>query len=285
MVREVNHSTGAVTTVAGNGTAGYSGDGGAATAAELSDPDGLALDGSGDLFIADSDNNVIREVNLDTGIITTVAGNGTAGYSGDGGPATAAELSEPDGICRSTDRATSLSPTPEQCGPRGQPQDRDHHHRRGQRHRRLQRRRRPGHRRRAERPGGVAVDGSGDLFIADTGNNVIREVNLTTGIITTVAGTGTRGYSGDGGPATAAELNDPRRRRGQTARATSSSPTPTTTWSARSTSRPVSSPPSPATATRSAATAATAVRPPPPSWTLPSDWRWTARATSSSPTT
>ncbi len=157
MVREVNAQTGDITTIAGNGTAGYSGDGGPATAAELSDPSGVAVDGSGDLFIADSGNNVVREVNLNTGIITTIAGNGTQGYRGDGGPATAAELSGPDGL---------------------------------------------------------ALDGSGDLFIADSSNNVIREVNLGTGIITTVAGNGTDGYSGDGGLATAAELQRPQRRRG-----------------------------------------------------------------------
>ena len=86
-----------ITTVAGNGSGGYSGDGGPATAAELDDPAGVAVDSAGDLFIADTGNNAIREVNLSTGVITTVAGNGTAGYSGDGGPATAAELDYPDG--------------------------------------------------------------------------------------------------------------------------------------------------------------------------------------------
>ena len=146
-----------MTTVAGNGTPSYSGDGGQATAAELSSPADVAVDSAGDLFIADTANNVIREVNASTGVITTVAGNGTAGYSGDNGQATAAELNAPTGI---------------------------------------------------------AVDSAGDLFIADTGNNVIREVNLTTGMITTVAGNGTAGYSGDGGQATAAELNAPRGRRG-----------------------------------------------------------------------
>ena len=131
---------------------GYSGDGGPATAAELNSPTGVAVDAAGDLFIADSGNNRIREVNLATGMITTVAGNGTGGYSGDGGPATAAELDYPEG---------------------------------------------------------VAVDAAGDLFIADSDNNRVREVNLSTGMITTVAGNGTDGYSGDNGPATAAELNYP----------------------------------------------------------------------------
>ena len=122
-----------ITTVAGNGSVCYNGDGIRATAAELQYPDAVALDSAGDLFIADSGNNRIREVNHATGVITTVAGNGTAGYSGDNGPATAAELSSPE------------------C---------------------------------------VAVDSAGDLFIADSGNNVIREVNHATGVITTVAGNG-----------------------------------------------------------------------------------------------
>src|SRR5208282_1654899 len=128
----------------------YSGDNGPATAAELNVPNEVALDASGNLYIADSDNNVIRDVNLGTGLITTVVGNGTAGFSGDNGPATAAELNDPLG---------------------------------------------------------VAVDASGNLYIADSGNNRIRELNHSTGVITTVAGDGTQGFSGDNGPATAAELN------------------------------------------------------------------------------
>ena len=98
MIREVVKATGDIITVAGNGTAGYSGDGGPATAAELNNPRGLAVDSAGDLFIARPDNNVIREVVKATGDIITVAGNGTAGYSGDNGPATAAELNGPIGV-------------------------------------------------------------------------------------------------------------------------------------------------------------------------------------------
>ena len=114
MVREVVKATGDIITVAGNGTAGYSGDNGPATAAELNDPNSVAVDSAGDLFISDANNNAIREVVKATGDIITVAGNGTAGYSGDNGPATAAEL---------------------------------------------------------DSPRGVAVDSAGDLFIADYGNN------------------------------------------------------------------------------------------------------------------
>ena len=118
MIREVVKATGDIITVAGNGTAGYSGDGGPATAAELDGPSGVAFDSAGDLFIADAPNNVVREVIKATGDIITVAGNGTAGYSGDNGPATAAEL---------------------------------------------------------DYPGRVAVDSAGDVFVTDSNNNVVRE--------------------------------------------------------------------------------------------------------------
>ena len=132
-------------TIAGNGTAGYSGDGGAATAAELNDPDGVNFDALGNLYIADVVNSVIRKVDT-AGNITTVAGNGTAGFSGDGGPATAAELNGPFG---------------------------------------------------------VVPDSAGNLYIQDTLNARIRRVDATTGIITTIAGNGTSGLAGDGGPAIA----------------------------------------------------------------------------------
>src|SRR5208283_4476075 len=138
--------------VAGTGTAGYTGDGGQATAAELNHPYSVAVDTAGDLFIADYSNNRIREVILSTGMITTFAGTGTAGYSGDNGLATAAKLNAPYGM---------------------------------------------------------AVDATGDLFIADYSNNRVREVNASSGVITTVAGTGTAGYTGDNGQATAAEVNAP----------------------------------------------------------------------------
>ncbi len=144
--------TGTIVTIAGNGKAGYTGNNGPATAAELNQPVGLAVDSAGDLFIADFGNNVVREVVKATGDIITVAGNGKAGYSGDDGPATAAELN---------------------------------------------------------RPNGLVFDSAGDLFISDNGNNVVREVVKATGNIITVAGNGTAGYSGDDGPATAAELHCP----------------------------------------------------------------------------
>ena len=91
-------TNGVITTIAGNGNTIYSGDGGAATNASLYYPRDVILDQSGGLFIADSSNSRIREVNLSSGIIVTVAGNGTAGYGGDNGPATAAQLNHPNAV-------------------------------------------------------------------------------------------------------------------------------------------------------------------------------------------
>jgi uncharacterized repeat protein (TIGR01451 family) len=142
-------TNGMVTTVAGNGRRGYSGNGSTATNAELNFPQGIAVDGAGNLYIADTNNSCIRKVS--GGIITTIAGNGTAGYLGDNGPASASELNFPYG---------------------------------------------------------VTVDTTGNVYIADTLNNVIRQIS-TTGIITTVAGDGFLGDSGDGGAPTSAELNFP----------------------------------------------------------------------------
>ena len=148
-VRKVN-TTGTITTIAGMGTAGYTGDGGAATAAQLSGPIGIAVDGAGNIYIADSRNNVVRKVTT-SGTISTIAGNATRGYSGDGGAATAAQLASPRGL---------------------------------------------------------AISASGNLYIADAGNFVVRMVN-SSGIITTIAGDNTAGYGGDGGPATAAMMREP----------------------------------------------------------------------------
>ncbi|MBU6402521.1 MAG: hypothetical protein KGS61_19545, partial [Verrucomicrobia bacterium] len=149
-IRSVS-KTGIITTVAGNGTAAYSGDGGLATKASLAlFTSGVVLDGFGNLLIADTQNSRVRQVDTH-GVISTVAGNGVPGYSGDGGPATAAGLKYPSGI---------------------------------------------------------AVDAAGNLLIADTQNNRVRQVD-TRGIITTVAGNGVPGYSGDGRAATNANLAGP----------------------------------------------------------------------------
>jgi NHL repeat len=158
IVREVS-PRGLISTVAGNGNPGYRGDNGPAWRAELSFPTGLAVDSLGNLYIADSGNNVVRRVSA-TGVITTVAGNvaadqasgGLGGFSGDGGPATAARLNAPQG---------------------------------------------------------VALDQAGDLFVADTFNNAIREVTPAGTIATVVNTAGAKGSTGNGGPATAARLNTP----------------------------------------------------------------------------
>ncbi len=139
-----------ITTVAGSGTGGFQGDGGEATLARLNAPRGVALDGSGRVVIADTGNNRIRRIETD-GTITTIAGNGLAGAAGDGGPATAARLSD---------------------------------------------------------PWAVIYDSGGAFLIADHGNDKVRRVG-TDGVISTIAGTGTVGLSGDAGPAVAAKLNHP----------------------------------------------------------------------------
>jgi sugar lactone lactonase YvrE len=148
-IRRVD-TAGIITTIAGNGLIGYTGDGGAATNASLNGPAGIAFDAIGNLYIADSGNNVIRKINP-AGTITTFAGTGANGYTGDGGPAYAATLSGPLGI---------------------------------------------------------TTDPSGNLFIADYLNNVLRKINPSA-VISTIAGTGLAGYSGDGGPATDATLYHP----------------------------------------------------------------------------
>src|SRR5271157_4458049 len=200
--------TGTIVTAAGNGTAGYTGNKGPATAAELDNPGGMAVDSAGDLFIANLNNNVIREVVKATGDIITVAGNGKAGYSGDNGPATAAELDGPRGVAvdsagdvffadclnnrvREVVKATGDIITVAGDGKAGYSGDNG-----------------PATAAVLNAPNTVAVDSAGDLFIADANNHAVREVVKATGDIITVAGNGKAGYSGDNGPATAAELND-----------------------------------------------------------------------------
>src|SRR5438552_2889415 len=197
-VRRVDAVTHVITTVAGNGTSGFSGDGGPATAAELDGPIGVAVDGAGNLFIADEFNRRVRRVDAATQVITTVAGTSTRGFSGDGGPATSAELDEPQDVTidsagnlfiadvgssriRRVDAATQVITTVAGSGGGGGGFSGD-----------------GGLATSAflDGPVQVAVDGAGNLFIADEFNGRVRRVDAATQIITTVAGNGTSGSSG-----------------------------------------------------------------------------------------
>jgi hypothetical protein len=144
---------GVISTVAGNHTAGYTGDGAAATSGELHTPSRVAVDSAGNIYIADSANNAVRKVTASTGFISTLAGTGTAGFSGDGGTATSAKLSDPNGV--SVDGAGKRLHRRLFQQPRAKDHrlDRDNRDRGGQRHARLLRRWRPSHQRRVIYPG------------------------------------------------------------------------------------------------------------------------------------
>ena len=205
VIRKV--SGGVITTIAGNGTANFSGDNGPATSATLDGPAGIALDAAGNLYIADYGNNRVRMIS--GGTITTVAGNGTANFSGDNGSATSASLSGPLDVrvnaagnlyiadygnnrirvVTSVAAGGTIS-TIAGNGAAGFGGDNG-----------------PATSAQLNSPSGIALDAAGDLFIADNGNNMIRQV--TSGIITTIAGNGTASYSGDNGPAAGAGLNAP----------------------------------------------------------------------------
>ncbi len=204
-VRKVSPS-GIITTIAGTGTAGYSGDGGPATAAKLNCPLGVILDGTGNIYITDYGNFRVRKINT-SGVITTYAGTGTSGFSGDGGPATAAKFGYPQALAldatgnlyvvdESNARIRVISPTGiintfAGNGTAGFNSDGI-----------------PATASELNHPTGVAADAIGNIYIADYSNQRIRVVS-SSGIINTVAGVGTQGYSGDGGLATAAQLNRP----------------------------------------------------------------------------
>ncbi len=150
-VRRIN-AAGVISAVAGTGAAAFSGDGGPAVSAAFNNPQGVAVDSAGNIWIADTGNRRLRMVSADTGRITTVAGNGAFKFSGDGGPAVSANFNAPEG---------------------------------------------------------VAVDGLGNVFVADTGNHRIRKISPS-GVVTTMAGTGVPGFSGDGGQGAQAMLNTPK---------------------------------------------------------------------------
>jgi len=199
---------GTISTIAGTGTAGYAGDDGAATSAQLNNPKGMAVDSSGNLYIADTDNQRIRKV-TPAGMISTVAGTGTAGnYPGDGGPATSAELNSPFGVAVDSDSNLYIADTGNSrifkvdatsknisivagTGTLGFTGDNG-----------------AATSAKLALPSGVTVDSNGNLYIADTSNYRIRKVTPG-GTISTIAGTGVQGPAGDDGAATSAELNSP----------------------------------------------------------------------------
>jgi sugar lactone lactonase YvrE len=210
-VRRVDHATGLIWTVAGTGERGFSGDGGPATQAELHFPEGITIDAAGNLFVSDTVNRRIRRVDARTGVIDTYAGVGTVGVSPEGTPAEAAHFLRLARIA--VDRAGNLyvadSPTHRLlmvaadkrqvrtfagngkagfCGDGG-----------------------PAREACLDYPEGVVVAPNGDVYFGDVGNNRVRRVDAVTGRIETVAGTGEKGFSGDGGPALRARLWSPGR--------------------------------------------------------------------------
>ena len=204
-IRKVT-TAGIISTIAGTGSPGFSGDGGLAVNAKLASPESPAVDSSGDVYFADSGNNRVREI-LANGKIKTIAGNGTCGSSGDGGKATLAELCDPTAVAIAAGgriyiadtgnnkiravEAGGIISTYAGTGTFGSAGD-------------------GGAATSAElgSPSGIAISSLGDLFIADTSNNKIREVKPS-GKISTFAGTGSGAFAGDGGLATAAKIDHP----------------------------------------------------------------------------
>ena len=201
-------SPGNLTTVAGDASWVYNGDGQAATVSNIFLPQGVVTDANGNIFISDSTNNRIRRVDAVSGKISTLAGTGAPGYTGDGGIGTVAEVNQPSGltidgagnlyfsdtgnsVIRRLDAVTGFISTVAGNGIQGYAGN-------GAAATAAE----------VSLPQGVSFDPSGNMYIADTGNNVVRQVN-TSGIISTIAGNGVQGFAGDGGSATAAELNQP----------------------------------------------------------------------------
>jgi len=208
-IRKITAADGKISTIAGNGSAAYSGDGGPAIAASLNFPYGVALDKDGNIYFADFSNNRVRKITIASGLISTIAGNGTGTFNGDDKPATEASLSSPlnvafdkDGNLIITDnlnyRIRRVSATDGKIstivgtGSSGFAGDGG-----------------LATAARVAQPGGAVYDAAGNLYFADRGNNRIRKVAAGTGIITTIAGSGTAGFNGDGLAVFASRLNFP----------------------------------------------------------------------------
>jgi sugar lactone lactonase YvrE len=209
-IRRVDLKSKLITTVVGSGKKGYAGDGGPALAADMNEPYEVRFDSAGNLFFAEMQNHVVRRVDARTQVISTIAGTGTAGFSGDGGPAAKAELRQPHSIAfdqqggllicdignlriRRVDLKTGTietwagtgekKPTPDGSPIKGTP---------------------------LNGPRAITADREGSLYLALREGNAIYKLDVRAGRITHVAGTGQTGYSGDGGPAKLAKLSGPK---------------------------------------------------------------------------
>ena len=199
-------SGGTITTIAGTGIGGFSGDGGSPTSATLSNPTALALDANGNLYIADTDNHRIRKISGTT--ITTVAGSGEQLFSGDGAAATAAGLDSPNGVAVDAAGNLYIGDTHNQrvrvVSPSGTISTLA-----GSTNKAYAGDGGPATASSLARPRGLSVDAQGNIYVADSDNNRIRLI-AKTGNISTVAGNGSQGFAGDGGPAANATLDTPR---------------------------------------------------------------------------
>src|SRR3984957_3239364 len=209
-IRRLDRETHGITTVAGSGQRAYGGDGGPATAAALNRPHEIQFDSAGNIYIAERDNHVVRKVEAKTGIISTFAGTGAPGFSGDGGPATLAQLRQPHSIAvdpsgkllicdignhriRQVDLSTGVietyggtgerQPTPDGVAVKAAP---------------------------LNGPRTMAFDDEGNLYLALREGNAIYRIASKAGTIHHLAGTGEQGYAGDGGPARLAKLAGPK---------------------------------------------------------------------------
>ena len=210
-IRRIDGHSGIITTVAGNGTAGYSGDGGPAMAASFNEPYGIAVDRHSNIYVADRHNHCVRRIDGATGIVTTFAGNGTAGYSGDDGAAAQAGLVEPNGLgfdpaqqrlfiadvadhrVRIVDLGSGTITTFAGTGAAAHTGDGG-----------------PAAAAGVFGARAVKVARDGTVYILERQGSTLRAVDPTTGIIDTIAGTGARGYAGDGSTARAAVFDAPK---------------------------------------------------------------------------
>jgi DNA-binding beta-propeller fold protein YncE len=210
-IRRVDARTGVITTVAGNGNAGYAGDFGPALAAAFNEPYGIAVDRRGNIYVADRHNHCVRRVDGASGVVTTFAGNGAAGFAGDGGPASRAGLVEPNGLgfdpaqqqlfiadvadhrVRVVDLATDTITTFAGTGAAAHTGDGG-----------------PANIAGVFGARAVKVAPDGTVYLLERQGSTLRAVDPRTGVIATIAGTGDRGYSGDGGPARDAVFDAPK---------------------------------------------------------------------------